>query len=116
MLSALSAADLAAPFSYGLSDIEIGFCLCGCGQRTPIATRTNRSKGVVKGFPLRFISGHNLRGTGRTANDRPHQNLAARFWLLNEVHSMGLLGLFSPSFSPAPRSPRSSMETHGVSG
>jgi hypothetical protein len=28
-----------------MSDIEVGFCLCGCGQRTPIATRTNLSKG-----------------------------------------------------------------------
>lgn len=60
-----------------MTDIGIGFCLCGCGQRTPIATRTNLSKGHVKGSPLRFISGHNLRGTGRTANGRPHQDLAA---------------------------------------
>jgi len=79
-----------------MSDIEIGFCLCGCGQRTPIATRTNRSKGLVKGFPLRFISGHNLRGAVRTANDRPHEDLAARFWLLNEARAMGLLELVIP--------------------
>src|SRR5688572_17549814 len=36
-------------------------CECGCGQTTPIATRTQTSRGVVKGQPLRFIKGHNKR-------------------------------------------------------
>ncbi len=93
-----------------MRDIEVGFCFCGCGRRTPIATRTNLSKGRVHGFPLRFISGHNLRSAGRTTNDRRHRDLAGRFWLLNEVAAMGLLELFSPAFPPA-ASPRSSMLT-----
>ena len=34
-------------------------CECGCGNPAPIATRTNKRKNYIKGFPVRFISGHN---------------------------------------------------------
>jgi hypothetical protein len=33
-------------------------CECGCGQPAPIAKRTQRSFGWVKGQPLRFVRGH----------------------------------------------------------
>jgi HNH endonuclease len=36
-------------------------CECGCGGRTPLAARTRNREGVVKGQPLRFIRGHELR-------------------------------------------------------
>lgn len=36
-------------------------CECGCGQETPLASQTNRSRGYVKGEPIRFINGHNRR-------------------------------------------------------
>ena len=36
-------------------------CACGCGLPAPISKRTNRAKGLVKGVPARFISGHSLR-------------------------------------------------------
>ncbi len=36
-------------------------CECGCGQVAPIAKKTNRKRGWVKGEPLRFIQGHNGR-------------------------------------------------------
>lgn len=39
-----------------------GLCECGCGQTTTIAAVTDRNKGWVKGRPLRFALGHNLRG------------------------------------------------------
>lgn len=35
-----------------------GFCECGCGRKTSIAPQTFRSKGWVKGEPLRFVRGH----------------------------------------------------------
>ncbi len=39
-----------------------GLCLCGCGGRTPIATADDKKrKGCVKGYPRRFIAGHNGR-------------------------------------------------------
>lgn len=36
-----------------------GTCECGCGNPTPLATRTRRERGQVKGQPLRFLLGHN---------------------------------------------------------
>lgn len=33
-------------------------CQCGCGLRAPIATRTDSSRGWIKGRPLRYIRGH----------------------------------------------------------
>ena len=41
--------------------IPKGYCQCGCGQKTRIATKTDRRAGQYKGVPLRFILGHHLR-------------------------------------------------------
>ena len=38
-----------------------GKCLCGCGAVTPVATKTDRRAGQVKGQHIRFIGGHNAR-------------------------------------------------------
>lgn len=38
-------------------------CECGCGGPAPIAPRTYRRFGHVKGQPLRFIRGHNARSS-----------------------------------------------------
>jgi hypothetical protein len=38
---------------------EGGMCECGCGQRTRLAPVNDRSKGWIKGEPLRYIKGHN---------------------------------------------------------
>lgn len=54
--------------SGGHDSPESGHCECGCGQLAPIATRTNVRAGQVKGRPLRFISGHNRRGTTNLRN------------------------------------------------
>lgn len=37
-------------------------CDCGCGQPTPLARHTNPRRGHVRGEPLRFCHGHNMRG------------------------------------------------------
>lgn len=39
-----------------------GLCQCGCGQRTSIPRKTDRSSGRYAGQPLRFVNGH---GNGR---------------------------------------------------
>jgi hypothetical protein len=39
-----------------------GFCACGCGRRTAIATRTQVGLGHVRGEPVRFLPGHARRG------------------------------------------------------
>lgn len=35
-----------------------GFCRCGCGNKTSIATRNRYVRGQVKGQPVPFIHGH----------------------------------------------------------
>lgn len=35
-----------------------GLCMCGCGQRTPLATYSHGPKGNVQGKPTRFVKGH----------------------------------------------------------
>lgn len=37
---------------------ESGLCQCGCGEKTPIATRNRTHGGFVKGKPIRYIRGH----------------------------------------------------------
>lgn len=35
-----------------------GLCHCGCGLTTPLAWRSRKEKGWIKGEPLRYIAGH----------------------------------------------------------
>ena len=35
-----------------------GLCMCGCGRKTKIATKSDRRHGHVMGQPFRFIHGH----------------------------------------------------------
>lgn len=35
-----------------------GLCMCGCGEKTPIAKYTHLGQGVVKGKPTRFVRSH----------------------------------------------------------
>src|SRR4051812_18725191 len=44
--------------------MEDGLCQCGCGEPAPLATRTYRQRGHIKGQPLRFIPGHQARKWG----------------------------------------------------
>lgn len=56
-----------------MSDIiqkEGGMCECGCGQRTRLAPVNDRSKGWVKGEPLRYIFGHSARVSGPALTQR----------------------------------------------
>lgn len=39
-------------------EIPIGFCQCGCGQKTKIALKASSRDKWVKGQPLRFINKH----------------------------------------------------------
>lgn len=44
-------------------DIPYGYCHCGCGERTRIATATSRRDGQIKGEPLRYLPFHWQRQT-----------------------------------------------------
>lgn len=37
---------------------DMGFCQCGCGQKTKLARQTDRKQGYVKGRPYNFLAGH----------------------------------------------------------
>ncbi|MFN8470544.1 MAG: HNH endonuclease signature motif containing protein [Caldilineaceae bacterium] len=39
-------------------EIPYGYCQCGCGQKTWVATYTSRKAGWVKGQPVKYIGGH----------------------------------------------------------
>ena len=41
-----------------------GLCMCGCGERTRIASSNNAGHGHVKGQPLLYIKGHQARRRG----------------------------------------------------
>lgn len=41
--------------------ISKGVCQCGCGQQAPIAQKTDKKRGWVKGQPLKYIQGHNAK-------------------------------------------------------
>jgi hypothetical protein len=45
--------------------IGSGFCECGCGQETPVATQNDKKLGAVKGRPRRFMHGHSSRYKSR---------------------------------------------------
>lgn len=38
-----------------------GLCLCGCGEETQLAKQTEIRRGLIKGQPKRFVTGHNSR-------------------------------------------------------
>lgn len=39
-------------------EIPVGLCQCGCGQKTAIATKSDKNYPKVKGQPLRCLTGH----------------------------------------------------------
>lgn len=49
-----------------MSEIPFGYCQCGCGEKTSIAKYNVRTRGYVKGQPLRFIRGHGAHAPGVT--------------------------------------------------
>lgn len=52
-----------------------GLCQCGCGQPTPLATRTRR--GVRRGEPMRFLPTHNRRAISAPPADAAGARLCA---------------------------------------
>jgi hypothetical protein len=39
-------------------EIPVGYCHCGCGQKTSISPETNKKRGYIKGEPVRFLHNH----------------------------------------------------------
>lgn len=41
-----------------MAEIPKGFCQCGCGGKTTVATRNDTKAGKIKGEPAKYICGH----------------------------------------------------------
>ncbi len=50
------------------STVPSGYCHCGCGQKTNLASKTDPSTSRIKGEPMRYLKGHWTRGRPRPAN------------------------------------------------
>jgi hypothetical protein len=50
-----------------------GMCMCGCGERTKIATHSQSTYGSVVGTPLRYIHGHQNRTGPYVTDDRGYR-------------------------------------------
>lgn len=50
--------------------IPVGYCQCGCGQKTNLARCTDANKGWVKGEPLKYLFAHNAVINGRAQTAR----------------------------------------------
>ncbi|MBC6435528.1 hypothetical protein FM036_39480 [Nostoc sp. HG1] len=63
-----------------------GLCTCGCQELAPLAKRSNESKGVVRGQPLKYIQGHGSKGkkTSAESNLKRSQTLSGR--VLTDLH------------------------------
>lgn len=56
-----------------MNEIPYGYCHCGCGQKTNIATRTVKKYRAIQGEPRLFLPGH----FARTQGKKP---ILERFW------------------------------------
>jgi hypothetical protein len=56
------------------NEIPYGYCHCGCGQKTRVATQNIPRFGHIKGEPVRFLPGHQFR-------HQPTKPLAERLWI-----------------------------------
>ena len=48
----------------------MGFCQCGCGEKTQLAKRTNTKRETKKGYPVSFNGHHRLRGWVQSSEHR----------------------------------------------
>ena len=69
---------------------EFGMCQCGCGNKAPIAIKTDRKWGAVRGEPRRYISGHNRLSVKNA--DLPHGKIR---------HDAGYIMCYMPDHSRA---------------
>ena len=66
------------------TDIPLGYCQCGCGEKTYVPQRSNRAKGWIKGVPTRFKRGHisRVRPTNWSGDDATYEAVHARVFNL----------------------------------
>ena len=71
--------------------IPVGFCQCGCGKKTWIATGNYTKRGWVKGEPVKWISGHHGK-KDKTKNGRPTRDVNGKSERIYRIEAERILG------------------------
>jgi hypothetical protein len=82
--------------------IPVGFCQCGCGEKTQIAKRTWPDRGYIKGLPVRFIFGHGskLKPSNPESTRTPRIKVKGQYISAHRVRAELALGKPLPPGSP----------------
>jgi hypothetical protein len=52
-----------------MTEIKKGYCQCGCGEKTSIAKRNFKGRGLIKGEPVNYIQYHAHKGINKGTNN-----------------------------------------------
>lgn len=65
-----------------------GFCMCGCGEKTPIALKNRIGREHLAGHHTKYVSGHARRNSGPNykEEDRGHETVC---WIWQKATSKG---------------------------
>ena len=73
-------------------------CECGCGQPAPIYNQTNRSRGMLKGRPARFIKNHHLKQHNQSTEMREASRERGKQRTGENSYSYGKKGELHPTW------------------
>jgi hypothetical protein len=71
-----------------MAEVPIGFCQCGCGQKTKLSPQNHTARGLIKGEPQKFIKGHSGNRNGENNS---------RWKGGRKLSSMGYVLIYMPS-------------------
>lgn len=63
--------NLLSQDTYPSPNIPFGYCHCGCGEKTRLATQNHTKFGYLKGLPVRYMFGHGQRKRPVLVNGEP---------------------------------------------
>ena len=69
MVSSAYYCSFACQKAHDEETVEPKLCECGCGELAPLSPVNRRSRGWIKGRPMRFIEGHNLRASPASSTE-----------------------------------------------
>lgn len=67
-------------------EIPYGYCHCGCGGKTKLATNTARQRKTVKGKPVKFIPNHRIRKENHYGWKGGRKTCNGRIFILKPEH------------------------------
>ncbi len=59
--------------------IPLGFCKCGCGEKTTVAKRNSTARGWIKGRPIKYIRGHHVTLLNKKRFNNNNDNLVEMY-------------------------------------